>query len=116
LVPRPRLSSAFFLRLTCRQQFNEESKSMSSRRSTACMATPKLGGDGFATSFIAGRKRKPDLNEVLCRPEFPRRITHEIRHQRMSAFGPKRTSACAMHMSAFRGKADMTYCSAYVSL
>jgi len=26
---------------------------------------------------------------------------------RMSAFGPKRTSACALHMSAFGGKADM---------
>ena len=26
----------------------------------------------------------------------------------MSAFGTKRTSACAMHMSAFGGKADMT--------
>lgn len=28
----------------------------------------------------------------------------------MSAIGPKRTSAFAPHMSAFRGKADMTIC------
>src|SRR5262249_36248284 len=28
----------------------------------------------------------------------------------MSAFGPKRTSLVAPHMSAFRGKADMTVC------
>ena len=32
----------------------------------------------------------------------------------MSAFGPKRTSATAPHMSAFGGKADMTFCTAYV--
>ena len=31
---------------------------------------------------------------------------------RMSAFGPKRTSASAPHMSAFGGKADMTFCGA----
>jgi hypothetical protein len=28
----------------------------------------------------------------------------------MSAFGPKRTSLAAPHMSAFGGKADMTFC------
>jgi hypothetical protein len=28
----------------------------------------------------------------------------------MSAFGPKRTSLIALHMSAFGGKADMTLC------
>ena len=28
---------------------------------------------------------------------------------RMSAFGPKQTSASALHMSAFGGKADMTF-------
>ena len=28
----------------------------------------------------------------------------------MSAFGTKRTSACAPHMSAFGGKADMAFC------
>jgi len=33
---------------------------------------------------------------------------------RMSAFGPKQTSASALHMSAFGGKADMTYCDANV--
>jgi hypothetical protein len=27
----------------------------------------------------------------------------------MSAFGPKRTSVAALHMSAFGGKADMTF-------
>jgi hypothetical protein len=32
----------------------------------------------------------------------------------MSAFGPKRTSLAAPHMSAFGGKADMAYCSANV--
>ena len=31
-----------------------------------------------------------------------------------SAIGPKRTSASALHMSAFGGKADMTCCTAYV--
>jgi hypothetical protein len=30
----------------------------------------------------------------------------------MSAFGPKRTSLVAPHMSAFGGKADMTFCGA----
>ena len=38
----------------------------------------------------------------------------------MSAIGPKRTSLVAPHMSAFGvaigGKADMTYCAAYVCL
>jgi hypothetical protein len=28
----------------------------------------------------------------------------------MSAFGPKQTSASALHMSAFGGKADITFC------
>jgi hypothetical protein len=28
----------------------------------------------------------------------------------MSAFGPKQTSASALQMSAFGGKADMTFC------
>jgi len=28
----------------------------------------------------------------------------------MSAYGPKQTSASAVHMSAFGGKADMTVC------
>jgi len=32
----------------------------------------------------------------------------------MSAFGPKQTSLFALHMSAFRGKADMTFCGAHV--
>jgi hypothetical protein len=32
----------------------------------------------------------------------------------MSAIGPKQTWACALHMSAFEGKADMTYCAANV--
>src|SRR5262249_11728310 len=32
----------------------------------------------------------------------------------MSAFGPKQTSAGALHMSAFGGKADMTFCAVYV--
>jgi hypothetical protein len=33
-----------------------------------------------------------------------------------SAFGPKRTSLAAPHMSAFGGKADMAYCGANVRL
>ena len=33
-----------------------------------------------------------------------------------SAFGPKRTSLAAPHMSAFGGKADMALCIAYVRL
>jgi len=33
-----------------------------------------------------------------------------------SAFGPKWTSAAELHMSAFGGKADMAYCTAYVCL
>jgi hypothetical protein len=33
---------------------------------------------------------------------------------RMSAIGPKRTSLVALHMSAFGGKADMTFCAAHV--
>jgi hypothetical protein len=32
----------------------------------------------------------------------------------MTAFGPKRTSLVAPHMSAFGCKADMAYCSANV--
>jgi len=32
----------------------------------------------------------------------------------MSAFGPKRTWPSALHMSAFGGKADMMFCTAYV--
>jgi len=32
----------------------------------------------------------------------------------MSAFGPKQTSASALHMSAFGGKADMSRCIANV--
>ena len=32
----------------------------------------------------------------------------------LSAIGTKRTSASAPHMSAFGGKADMTYCAAHV--
>src|SRR5690242_3453928 len=32
----------------------------------------------------------------------------------MSAFGPKRTRASALHMTAFGGKADMIFCSANV--
>src|SRR5262245_34109912 len=33
----------------------------------------------------------------------------------MSAFGPKRTSLVALHMSAFGGKADMTLCGCLLS-
>ena len=32
----------------------------------------------------------------------------------MSAFGPKQTLAVALHMSAFGGKADITFCGAHV--
>jgi hypothetical protein len=32
----------------------------------------------------------------------------------MSALGPKRTWALALHVSAFEGKADVTYCTANV--
>jgi len=41
--------------------------------------------------------RKPDELTVAAR-----------RGGVMSAFGPKRTRACALHMSALGGKADMT--------
>ena len=34
--------------------------------------------------------------------------------QAMSAIGTKRTWASALHMSAFGGRADMTYCTAHV--
>jgi hypothetical protein len=34
----------------------------------------------------------------------------------MSAIGPKRKWASALHMSTFGGKADMAYCSANVRL
>ena len=34
----------------------------------------------------------------------------------MSAIGTKRTSLVALHMSAFGGKADMPFCTAYVRL
>ena len=34
----------------------------------------------------------------------------------MSAIGTKRTWACALHMSAIGGKADMTFCTANVRL
>jgi hypothetical protein len=33
----------------------------------------------------------------------------------MSAFGPKRTWGSALHMSAFEGKADMTFCGSPLS-
>ena len=33
---------------------------------------------------------------------------NDVKPSPMSAFGPKRTSLVAPHMSAFRGKADMT--------
>jgi hypothetical protein len=32
----------------------------------------------------------------------------------MSAFGPKRTSLAALHMSTFGGRADMPFCGANV--
>jgi hypothetical protein len=35
-------------------------------------------------------------------------------HYEMSAIGPKQTSLAAPHMCAFGGKADMTFCTAYV--
>jgi hypothetical protein len=34
---------------------------------------------------------------------------------RMSAYGPKQTWPRAVHMSAFEGKADMTFCGAHVA-
>ena len=34
----------------------------------------------------------------------------------MSAIGTKRTYRVALHMSAFGGKADMPFCTAYVPL
>ena len=37
-----------------------------------------------------------------------------VARERMSAFGTKRTSTSALHMSAFGGKADMPFCTAYV--
>ena len=43
----------------------------------------------------------------------PRRRGDRIK-RRMSAIGTKRTSLVALHMSAFGGKADMTYCTANV--
>jgi hypothetical protein len=40
---------------------------------------------------------------------FPCGWARRMLLKRMSAFGPKRTSATALHMSAFGGKADMTF-------
>jgi len=40
--------------------------------------------------------------------EFPERAAARV----MSDYGPKRTSASALHMSAFGGKADMPCCTA----
>jgi hypothetical protein len=40
----------------------------------------------------------------------------EVIESVMSAFGPKQTCTSAAHMSAFGGKADITFCTAYVRL
>jgi hypothetical protein len=49
----------------------------------------------------------PSMNRHTGGPA-PRRDGHRPTHRPMSAIGPKRTSLVAPHMSAFRGKADMS--------
>src|SRR5262245_8300713 len=57
-----------------------------------------------ATSFLTTSIRKHVARWLLSR-SFAR-----FRDVPMSAFGPKRTSLVAPHMSAFGGKADMMFC------
>src|SRR5215510_11062270 len=46
---------------------------------------------------------------------LPQTLSAQIDCGRMSAFGPKQTLASALHMSAFRGKADMPFCGCLLS-
>jgi hypothetical protein len=50
-------------------------------------------------------------NPLIGRADEVDRVNGE-----MSAIGPKQTWASAPHMSAFGGKADMPFCTAYVRL
>ena len=54
---------------------------------------------------------------VRCTEIVPENYLNLIYTQNgtMSAFGPKQTSASALHVSAFGGKADISWCSANAS-
>ena len=68
-------------------------------------STQKLGADIAAELTRQGRL----LDHLVgCGKQ-------RLRNGQMSAIGPKRTSLAASHMSAFGGKADMTFCGADVA-
>jgi len=56
---------------------------------------------------IGPQTRKKRKNALFRSEYFPDSLFS------MSAIGPKRTSLVAPHMSAFGGKADMTFCGAH---
>src|SRR5262249_1988594 len=62
------------------------------------------------------RDPRPQLRRDLCIRIVVGGVVLEHVDQGMSAFGPKQTSASALHMSAFGGKADMTLCGNPLSL
>ena len=85
-------------------------------------------GDPVGSGFVA--TSRPDADQFRsghqsqdCKgagsrrafnPPAARRRVDRIAMPHDSAFGPKRTSLVAPHMSAFRGKADMPFCTAHV--
>src|SRR5262249_16134082 len=64
---------------------------------------PKYLSKRMETS--ANRLTTLGMRHSFCRR--PKRSTNGPRSASMSAFGPKRTSVCALQMSAFGGKADI---------
>src|SRR5262249_46910778 len=58
-------------------------------------------------AHFPGRKEGPSGGRI---PAVPFLLSQLLSSVKMSAIGPKRTCASAPHMSAFGGKADMTFC------
>ena len=64
-------------------------------------------------------QHRSDRNDGRLCARLAERIGQEfVRYEKYSdpAIGTKQTWACAPHMSAIGGKADMTYCGAHVCL
>src|SRR5262249_2594163 len=79
-------------------------------KKTALLKTAMNASIGFRCESISA----PNPTKIALLQDGTFDFSQCLRLPPMSAFGPKQTSASALHMSDFGGKADMPFCAANV--
>ena len=69
-----------------------------------------LGLEGIVSKTTPPPRPRPQRPQPSTQPIVPIKNQRKRKTYKISAFGTKQTYRVALHMSAFRGRADMTVC------